>query len=221
MSEKFKAVNDQGTGTLWSRITSYINSRVKVFGSVATEDVVPVNKGGHGATTAKEARSNLGITYGVSAPTTAPSTGDGTVYFFEDNLEPMAIEEGGTGAADVAGALDNLGLGELGKVYNGAWASVSAAKAAYTKVASLTVPAGTYIISSHLDFGSAIDTNYNHLMEGGGYSICIRNNMMSGGGSEVTRFWSFSEETTITLQAYNTHTADVTARGSIDAIRIR
>ena len=108
----FKAINDQGTGTLWSRITSYVNTRLKAFGSVATEDVVPVSKGGHGATTAKEARTNLGITYGISAPTTAPATGDGTVYFFEDTFAPMAIEEGGTGAADVAGALDNFGIAD-------------------------------------------------------------------------------------------------------------
>lgn len=61
-------------------------------------EVTPVEKGGTGATTVEEARTNLGITYGDGAPTTPPSTGEGSVYFFEDDFSPVTIEEGGTGA---------------------------------------------------------------------------------------------------------------------------
>ena len=50
------------------------------------------------------------ITYGTEVPTEAPSTGDGSIYFFEDELIPVAVTEGGTGATDATTALANLGI---------------------------------------------------------------------------------------------------------------
>ena len=69
------------------------------------------------------ARTNLGFTYGTGLPTEAPSTGDGSVYFFTDELAPVAVEEGGTGATNGTEALTNLGAVDfiIEKGSNGPW----------------------------------------------------------------------------------------------------
>ena len=74
---------------------------------------LPVAEGGTGATSASAARTNLGFTYGTAEPTTAPSTGNGTVYFMEDDGSPLSIAEGGTGASTAANARANLGLNRI------------------------------------------------------------------------------------------------------------
>ena len=74
---------------------------------------LPVAEGGTGATSATAARTNLGFTYGTAEPTTAPSTGNGTVYFMEDDGSPLSIAEGGTGASTASAARTNLGLNRL------------------------------------------------------------------------------------------------------------
>ena len=74
---------------------------------------LPIAEGGTGATSASAARTNLGFTYGTAEPTTAPSTGNGAVYFMEDDGSPLSIAEGGTGASTASAALTNLGLNRI------------------------------------------------------------------------------------------------------------
>lgn len=74
---------------------------------------LPVAEGGTGATSASAARTNLGFTYGTAEPTTAPSTGNGTVYFMEDDGSPLSIAEGGTGASTASAARTNLELNRI------------------------------------------------------------------------------------------------------------
>ena len=57
-----------------------------------------------------DARINLGITYGTTEPVEAPTTGDGSVYFMEDDGSPLPIAKGGTGGTDVNTAKENLGF---------------------------------------------------------------------------------------------------------------
>ena len=57
-----------------------------------------------------DARINLGITYGTIEPVEAPTTGDGSVYFMEDDGSPLPIAEGGTGGTNVNTAKENLGF---------------------------------------------------------------------------------------------------------------
>ena len=57
-----------------------------------------------------DARINLGITYGTIEPVEAPTTGDGSVYFMEDDGSPLPIAKGGTGGTDVNTAKENLGF---------------------------------------------------------------------------------------------------------------
>lgn len=78
---------------------------------------LPVYKGGTGGITEAEARTNLGFTYSDTAPTTAPTTGDGTVCFVIDDNSPTSIEEGGTGAITAPSAIQNLGMYPVGAVY--------------------------------------------------------------------------------------------------------
>lgn len=120
MSNEQKTVQEVNLPTLWSRIKSYVNSRIP-NGSLAGKDIAPLDMGGTNATNAKDARVNLGITYGTEIPIDAPETGSGTVYFFEDGYTPMSIVEGGTGANTAEGARNNLGLTDSGwiKTTNG------------------------------------------------------------------------------------------------------
>lgn len=74
---------------------------------------LPIAEGGTGATSASAARTNLGFTYGTAEPTGTPSTGDGSVYFMEDDGSPLSIAEGGTGASTASAARTNLGLNRI------------------------------------------------------------------------------------------------------------
>lgn len=74
---------------------------------------LPIAEGGTGATSASAARTNLGFTYGTAEPTGTPSTGNGAVYFMEDDGTPLSIAEGGTGASTAANARANLGLNRI------------------------------------------------------------------------------------------------------------
>lgn len=74
---------------------------------------LPIAEGGTGATSASSARTKLGFTYGTAEPTGTPSTGNGAVYFMEDDGTPLSIAEGGTGASTAANARANLGLNRI------------------------------------------------------------------------------------------------------------
>lgn len=82
--------------------------------TVTTDDTgnaLMVNPSGVWAKTLPaDARINLGITYGTIEPVEAPTTGDGSVYFMEDDGSPLPIAKGGTGGTDVNTAKENLGF---------------------------------------------------------------------------------------------------------------
>lgn len=85
-------------------------------GGKPKEEILPIEKGGTNASTTTQARTNLGFTYGTAEPTGTPTTGEGSVYFMEDDGTPLDIAEGGTGANTVSGVLNNLGLSNALKI---------------------------------------------------------------------------------------------------------
>lgn len=75
--------------------------------SSTVPDVIPVDKGGTGATDAASARSNLGAAASSHTHTAGDIT-SGTLSV--DRLPTVPVSKGGTGATDAATARANLGL---------------------------------------------------------------------------------------------------------------
>ena len=86
------------------------NSSHNHSASNITSGTLPITRGGTDASTAAAARTNLGFSYGTSVPTSAPVTGNGAVFFCQDNGSPLSIANGGTGGATQDAARTNLGL---------------------------------------------------------------------------------------------------------------
>lgn len=106
-----KTITQNNLPTFWNKVQAYINDRLPK-GALASKDTAPIEMGGTNATNAKDARVNLGITYGTEVPTETPETGSGAIYFFEDEYTPISVSEGGTGASTPEGALENFGVAD-------------------------------------------------------------------------------------------------------------
>lgn len=108
---------------------TWSSQNIYALPSVTTDDTgksLMVNSSGAWAKTVpSEARTNLGFTYGTAEPTGTPSTGEGSIYFMEDDGSPLPVSEGGTGATTVEGILANLGITdyivEQGTTNNWSW----------------------------------------------------------------------------------------------------
>ena len=96
------------TGAIVSVVLDVTNKKAYMHGS---SGILPIERGGTGATTAMNARVNLGFTHGTAEPSGTPSTGEGSVYFMEDDGSPLPISEGGTGANTKMGAKQNFLIG--------------------------------------------------------------------------------------------------------------
>ena len=95
--------------------SEWVSLDMRALPAVTTDDTgksLMVNSSGVWAKTVpSEARTNLGFTYGIEEPTGIPTTGDGSVYFMEDDGAPTPISEGGTGANTKMGAKQNFLIG--------------------------------------------------------------------------------------------------------------
>lgn len=130
----------------------------------------------------------------------------------------LPISQGGTGANTVSGVLTNLG--NIGKVYSSTPNSKSIAKMTLETIASLTLPAGTYIIvGNHQWEVNGAGCMYISRLTKSDDSIvyCIvRNDMIGGGGAVAAAIVDLAETTTIKYETYHQYTTVTKA----EAIRL-
>lgn len=130
----------------------------------------------------------------------------------------LPISQGGTGANTASGVLTNLG--NIGKVYSSTPNSKSIAKMTLETIASLTLPAGTYIIvGNHQWEVNGAGCMYISRLTKSDDSIvyCIvRNDMIGGGGAVAAAIVDLAETTTIKYETYHQYTTVTKA----EAIRL-
>lgn len=118
-------------------VSTRVLGELSVTPSKLSNDGVPIEKGGTGATTADEARSNLGAA-AASHTHAAGNITSGTLN--TARLPTVPIAKGGTGATSATAALSNLGAmaaSRLVAVYNAA-VTFTEGKATYTNPAITT-----------------------------------------------------------------------------------
>lgn len=130
----------------------------------------------------------------------------------------LPISQGGTGASTVSGILTNLG--NIGKAYSSTPSSKSIAKMTLETIASLTLPAGTYIIvGNHQWEVNGTGCMYLSRLTKSDDSVvyCIvRSDMIGGGGAVAAAIVDLTETTTIKYETYHQYTTVTKA----EAIRL-
>lgn len=130
----------------------------------------------------------------------------------------LPISKGGTGASTIGGVLTNLG--NIGKVYSSTPNDKSVAKMEMITIASLTLPAGVYvIIGNHQWNVNGTGCMYISRLTKSDDSVvyCIvRSDMIGGGGAVVATIVELTETTTIKYETYHQYTTVTNA----EAIRL-
>ena len=102
---------EEGIAALYAvidQVAEMLDSIAAIFESVDNTEILPIAHGGTGATTAAQARQNLGITL---ANLSAAAAEHAHALGGADLTGLLPITKGGTGASTAAGARNNLGLG--------------------------------------------------------------------------------------------------------------
>lgn len=130
----------------------------------------------------------------------------------------LPISKGGTGASTIGGVLTNLG--NIGKVYSSTPNDKSVAKMEMITIASLTLPAGVYvIIGNHQWNVNGTGCMYISRLTKSDDSVvyCIvRSDIIGGGGAVVATIVELTETTTIKYETYHQYTTATNA----EAIRL-
>lgn len=139
-----------------------------------------------------------------------------------DRLPTVPISKGGTGATSVAGALTNLG--NIGKTYITNPNNVSVAQLTWKTIASITLPAGTYVVVGNHQWGisSAGTMSVDRIWDGSN-TYCTNRCLMNGGGGTTTvAIVVLTATTTMKFDTYHEHSAAATATGiHFSAIKIK
>lgn len=136
----------------------------------------------------------------------------------------MPISKGGTGAETVAGALTNFG--NIGKVYSSTPNDKSIEKMEMVTIASLTLPAGVYVIVGNHQWkvngaGCMYISRITKSDDGVVYCI-VRSDMIGGGGAVAAAIVELTETTTIKYETYHQYTTVTNAEAiRFHAVKIR
>lgn len=136
----------------------------------------------------------------------------------------LPISKGGTGANTVSGALANLG--NIGKVYSSTPRDRSVTKMEMVTIASLTLPAGTYVIVGNHQWqingaGCMYISRITKSDDSAVYCI-VRSDMIGGGGATAAAIVELTETTTIKYETYHQYTTATNAEAiRFHAVKIR
>ena len=180
--------------------------------------------------------------FGIEATAAELNTLKGATTFIQNQLNAKAasshnhaageitsgtlpIARGGTGATTVDGILTNLG--NIGKIYTGtpAATSVPAYNTELANIASVTLPAGTYIVVGNAQWpGDHPSAMYMHRLAKDDNNVygTTRGFMIGGGGAQTVAIISLTTQTIIKYQVYNGHSAALTPEAiSLTAVKIK
>lgn len=136
----------------------------------------------------------------------------------------LPISKGGTGASTIGGVLDNLG--NVGKVYSSMPGDKSIARMSMATIASLTLPAGVYIITgNHQWQANGTGCMYISRITKSDDSVvyCIaRSDMIGGGGATTAAIVELTETTTVKYETYHQYSTATNAEAiRFCAVKIR
>lgn len=136
----------------------------------------------------------------------------------------LPIARGGTGATTVDGVLTNLG--NIGKLYVSKPSAVSVPVNTLKTVASLSLPAGTYIVVANSQWPSDLPSTVclSRLVSSDESAVygTTRGFMPGGGGSQTTAIVSLTAQTTINYQVYHGHSAALNSEAiSLSAVKLK
>lgn len=136
----------------------------------------------------------------------------------------LPISKGGTGAETVTGALTNFG--NIGKVYSSTPNDKSIEKMEMVTIASLTLPAGVYVIVGNHQWkvngaGCMYISRITNSDDSVVYCI-VRNDMIGGGGATAAAIIELTETTTIKYETYHQYTTATNAEAiRFHAVKIK
>lgn len=136
----------------------------------------------------------------------------------------LPMSKGGTGASTVSGALASFG--NIGKVYSSMPGDKSVAKMEMVTIASLTLPAGVYVITGNHQW-EVNGTGYMYVSritksdDSAVYCI-VRSDMIGGGGATAAAIVELTETTTIKYETYHQYTTATNAEAiRFSAVKMR
>ena len=91
-----------------------------------------------------------------------------------------------------------------------------------TEMASVTVPAGTYVITANMDWKKDLNVFVvSSIRTDGTNPAAHRGTMVGGGGASLAVVWAFKTEMKIAVNVYHQHTESVGCWARLQAIRIK